>query len=304
MRASMKPIDLPPEPSVLVVALRRLGDVLLTTPLIRSVHRAWPGAKIDALVFAGTAAILQGNPDIHRIIAMPERPTVGETGRLIARLWRRYDLAISTQTGDRPALFALLGGRVRAGLVPPQGSGVGGAFKRLGFRRWTPIVEEIHRVEQMLRIADALGIARVGEVVPPAAAPAQGAGASGTYAVIHAAPMYRYKQWTRDGWRALAAGLADRGLSVIAIGGPDESERRYLEHVWQGVATVHQARWPHTVSLLSAARVYVGPDTAVSHLAAATGCPTVALFGPMDPRIWGPWPRGGLATPWLSSARI
>ena len=40
----MKPIKLPPEPRVLVVALRRLGDVLLTTPLIRSVKRAFPGS--------------------------------------------------------------------------------------------------------------------------------------------------------------------------------------------------------------------------------------------------------------------
>jgi heptosyltransferase III len=177
-------------------------------------------------------------------------------------------------------------------------------FKRLAFRRSTPMVENIHRVEQMLRIADALGIARVAEVVPPAGAPMHSVGASGRYAVIHAAPMYRYKQWTRQGWRALAAGLVERGLSVIAIGGPDESECRYLENVWQGVATVHQATWPHTVSLLSAARLYVGPDTSVSHLAAATGCPTVVLFGPMDPRVWGPWPLGGLTTPWLPSARI
>jgi heptosyltransferase-3 len=36
--------------------------------------------------------------------------------------------------------------------------------------------------------------------------------------------------------------------------------------------------------------VYVGPDTSVTHLAAATGCPTVALYGPTDPRLWAPWP--------------
>ena len=52
------------------------------------------------------------------------------------------------------------------------------------------------------------------------------------------------------------------------------------------------------------ARVYVGPDTSVSHLAAAAGCPTVTLFGPMDPRVWGPWPVGGLETPWQPSGTI
>jgi len=43
------------------------------------------------------------------------------------------------------------------------------------------------------------------------------------------------------------------------------------------------------------ARLYVGPDTSVTHLAAASGCPTIALFGPTDPRLWGPWPEHGLA---------
>ena len=57
-------IALPARPRILVVALRRLGDVLLTTPLIRSLKRAWPDATIDVLVFGGTEGILAGNPDI------------------------------------------------------------------------------------------------------------------------------------------------------------------------------------------------------------------------------------------------
>jgi len=62
---------LPARPRILVVALRRLGDVLLTTPLIRSIRRAWPDATLDVLVFADTAGILESNPDIDRVVAMP-----------------------------------------------------------------------------------------------------------------------------------------------------------------------------------------------------------------------------------------
>ena len=107
----MNRIDLPSRPRILVIALRRLGDVLLTTPLIASLRRAWPDATIDALVFADTAGILQGNPDLDNIVTMPARRTLAQSLALAAKLWRSYDLAVSTQSGDRPTFFALLAGR-------------------------------------------------------------------------------------------------------------------------------------------------------------------------------------------------
>jgi lipopolysaccharide heptosyltransferase III len=294
---------LPSRPRILVVSLRRIGDVLLTTPLIRSLRRAWPEASIDALVFDGTAGILAGNPDINYVITMPQRPGAIATIKLLARLLKRYDLAVSTQSGDRPTLFAMIAGRMHAGLTAPDGPRIGRALKRVLLHRSIP-TENIHRVEQMLRLAQALGIAPVPELVCPAGAEPVGIASGGNCAVIHAAPMFRYKEWAREGWRALAAGLTQRGLTVIAIGGPGEVERDYLDGVWRGVATVHQVRWPETTGLLARARVYIGPDTSVTHLAAAAGCPTVALFGPMDPRVWGPWPIGGLTEPWAASGTI
>src|SRR5512137_2816374 len=91
---------------ILIISLRRIGDLLLTTPLIRSLRRAWPGSEIDVLVFANTAGILAGNPDINRVIATPQRPRMAESARLFAQLWRSYDIAVSTQSGDRPTAFA------------------------------------------------------------------------------------------------------------------------------------------------------------------------------------------------------
>jgi heptosyltransferase-3 len=155
----------------------------------------------------------------------------------------------------------------------------------------------------MLRIADTLGIPRVPDVVYPAAAPLPFSPGDNT-AVIHAAPMFRYKEWTPQGWQALAEALTRRGLSVVAIGGPDPAERRHLDTLWRGKVPIHQLSWQQNVALLQQARLFVGPDTSTTHLAAAAGCPTIALFGPTDPRLWGPWPAGGLDAPWQASGTI
>jgi heptosyltransferase-3 len=293
--------ELPPRARILVVALRRLGDVLLTTPLIRSLRRAWPDAALDVLVFADTAGILEGNPDVDRVVTMPPRPTLAQSVALAARLFKRYHLAVSTQSGDRPTFFALLAGRDHAGPAWP-----GERAKRALLGRSVAAGEGAHRVEEMLRLADALGIPRVAEVVAPVGALAPAHVMTGPYAVIHAAPMFRYKQWTRDGWRALAQALAARGLAVAATGGP--ADRAHLDEVWGNLANVRRLdgllRWPEIAALIAAARLYVGPDTSVTHLAAATGCPTVALYGPTDPRLWGPWPAHGLPTPWAAAGTV
>jgi heptosyltransferase III len=297
-------INLPARPRILVVALRRLGDVLLTTPLIRSIRRAWPDASVDALVFANTAGILQGNPDLDRVITLPERPTWSEGVALARQLFKRYALAVSTQSGDRPTMFALLTGRTHAGVVETR---PGAPLKRLMLRRSVPLAAGVHRVEEMLRLADALGIARVPEVVCPVGAP-PGQIPDWPYAVIHAAPMFHYKRWTREGWRAIAAELAHRGLAIVASGGPEAAERRYLDEVWQDNAAISRLdgklSWPELATLLARAEIYVGPDTSVTHLAAASGCPTVALFGPTDPRLWGPWPAGGLQGGWAANGAL
>jgi heptosyltransferase III len=299
----MRPMLLPPEARILVVALRRLGDVLLTTPLIRSVKRAFPAASIEALVFAGTEGILSGNPDLAGIITIAERASIGETLRLLHQLVRRYDLALSTQTGDRPTALAVIAGRQSAG--PRDTSGLSAAIKQLALSRSYPADRAQHRIVELSRLADLIGIAAAREVVCPQGEVRSDALPAYPYAVVHAAPKFIYKRWTIDGWRRLAAGLRVRGLATIVIGAAADSA--YLDAVWRDAEVERRdgaLTWPELSALIGAAQVYVGPDTAVTHLAAATGTQTVALYGPTDPGIWGPWPRGGLDRPWDAAGTI
>ena len=295
------PIRLPSTARILVVALRRLGDVLLTTPLIRSLKHAFPDAAIDALVFAGTEGVLAGNPDLKDILAVPSRPKLRETLALARKIAKRYDLALSTQTGDRPTMLAVIAGRQSAGLL--EADGLAAAAKRVLLSRSCMTDREQHRVRDILQLAELLGIPAAGEVVGPSGAVRPGLVPAKSYVVLHAAPMFTYKRWTADGWRKLAAALRERGLATVVTGAA--SDRAYLDEVWQGgengsdvTRLDGRLEWPELTAVIGGARAYIGPDTAITHLAAASGAPTVALYGPTDPRIWGPWPRGGLDRAW------
>jgi heptosyltransferase-3 len=296
---------------ILVIALRRLGDVLLTTPLIRSLKRAYPNATIDALVFSGTEGVLAGNPDLKSVLTVPARPHLGETLALLKQIAKRYDLALSTQTGDRPTTLAVIAGRQSAGLV--EGEGLASAAKRFLLSRSRAADRERHRVRDILQLAELLDIPAVAELVGPVGPLRPGLVPLQSYAVLHAAPMFIYKRWTIDGWRKLSAALRERGLPVVVTGAA--SDRSYLDEVWPGdgsgchgshdvVRLDGRLDWPELAGVIGAARVYVGPDTAITHLAAASGVPTVALYGPTDPRIWGPWPRGGLDQAWAPAGTV
>jgi len=102
--------------------------------------------------------------------------------------------------------------------------------------------------------------------------------------------------------------LSERGLAVVATGGPDPPERAYLDALWGSAPNVIRVdgrlSWQQLTALLRGAGVYGGPDTSMTHLAAAAGCPTVALYGPASPHRIGPWPVGGLAPMWQPAADI
>lgn len=300
--------------SILVVVTRRIGDVLLATPVIRSLKRAWPDAVIDALVFDGTDGVLAANPDLRTVLTVAARPARGAHGRLARRLWRRYDLALSLIPGDRPTLYAWLAGRRSAGLVidaPDQ-----------RWKRWlldhavnhdsahTHTLELYLRVLAPLRVAPQRAVVAAWRDTDAARVDAllAGAGVDGAFAVLHPSPMFPYKAWSAAGWRALGAWLAARGLRVVLTGGPAADERAAvaaLAHALPAaVDLAGRCSLPEIACLLARARLYVGPDTAITHLAAALDVPTVALFGPSDPVKWGPWPaqHAAAGNPWTRYA--
>lgn len=293
-----------PAEKILVVVTRQIGDVLLATPLLRSLRLAYGHALLDVLVYRGTEGILQGNPDVNHLFTVSKDPGLREYLSLVSRIFRRYDLALTTQGGDRPALYTLEAAPQRVNIVPPHRPQE--AWKRLIAKGWTELDDrDTHTVIQNLRLCDVLDIPRHYDVIPPESPESSRAlkkrlpfDMDGRpYAVFHMVPLRYYKRWTLEGWAELADHLAAKGFSIVITGGGDEEEKAYLRSAVSSMSRsvvnlAGELTFREVTSLLRSCRVYVGPDTAVTHLAAATGAPTVALYGPTNPVKWAPWPCG------------
>jgi heptosyltransferase III len=293
---------LKPPKSILVIVTRRIGDVLLTTPLIRSLKLAWPDAAVDVLVFSGTEGVLSANSDLRKVITVPENARDKSHLTMLFSLTRRYDLSISTLPGDRPTFYAWLTGRHRIGFIL---SGAKNLWKRLMLSHGTFFDDRnTHTVLMNLALADLLGIQRNYNVVVDWKSTDRERVECllpnvliKPYAILHIFPKYNYKMWCREGWLEIARWLTAQGIDIVLTGGKDLHELAYIaslqQHMPSGTTNIAgKLSLAELAFLISKAKIYVGPDTAVTHMAAALGVPTVALYGPTNIVKWGPWPKG------------
>jgi heptosyltransferase-3 len=287
--------------SIVVVVTRQIGDVLLTTPLIHAARQLGPEAAIDVLGFEGTLGMLRGNPEVRTLVATPPRLGFGGGLRLARRLWRRYDLALIAETSDRAHLMGAIAARRRAGLVPAQGSSRGWKQRLLEHAVTSAgDLGERHVVQEKLQLLEPWlhGMVPEARLLAPPSVPLPQELAQRLrpgYLVVHTPSMWRYKEWPRGHFRELIRLLALAGRQVVLTGGPAAADRETVQAM-EGAAEpallldAGVLDFGQLAGLLRGAALYIGPDTSVSHLAAACGIPVLAIFGPTNPQRWAPWP--------------
>jgi predicted lipopolysaccharide heptosyltransferase III len=282
---------------ILIINLAFIGDVLLSTPVARALSAAFPGAAIDMMVTPLTAPIARGNPYIKDVIEYDKRgkhKRFRELLHLIGQVRaRRYDLAVATNFAPRGAMLAWAAGIPTRVGYDAQHAGLfltrAAAAKRTAVR---------HEAENYLDVLGPLGITTADTSLALAINPLDAAALGGKVrrspgkklVLICPAGSYRHKSWTNHGYVALIQALSPVADCCL-IGG--QAEGPLLEQINRKAADVAQV-YPGTLTLgeLAAltkeADLVVTVDTAPLHIAQAVGTPVVALFGPTDPRIWGP----------------
>jgi heptosyltransferase-2 len=98
------------------------------------------------------------------------------------------------------------------------------------------------------------------------------------------------KKWPTENYAELAKALASDGASVWILGGPLEKElaAQIVSHAGQGVHDLTGNDLRDAIVALKVADLAVSNDSGLMHIAAAIGTPTIGIFGPTDPRLWGP----------------
>lgn len=292
---------------ILLLRLERIGDLLMTHQAIVRARRVWPDARIDLAVGHWNAPLARLIPEVSglEILDVPWLAREG-TGlswpALIARArgWRtqRYDLVVNFEPDIRSNLLAWLSGAPRRAGYWTAG---GGAFLTDALA-YDPAA---HVSANALRLLDTLS-----GTSSPAGAPGprlqldsastaaaqdvlEGAAAGHRLVGLHVSGGRPSKQWHLDRFADVGRQLAaEGGITLVLTGSAGDRPMVDIVKAHLGDAPVIDTAGaldlPVTAAVLSRLTMLITGDTGPMHLAAAVGTPVVALFGPSDPRRYGP----------------
>lgn len=303
----MAPIPAQDIQRILITRLRFLGDVVLSTPLVRAVRRAFPKAQIAYLTEKPYGEVLENNPNLNLIISL-ERKEIASLfltqrafahAAFIKRLrGKNFDMVIDLLGNPRSGLLSLLSGAAYR---------LGPARRRRAAYYTHPVPEpdRIHnQIETHLEFLRPLG-------VDPAKANQktevfltteerkearsylkENRLASRPLVIIHPGASWPAKRWLPERFAQAAERLKDKlGATILLLAGPEEhalvrevaQKMKEPPHIAGGLSI------RRLCSLLEACDLFLTNDAGPMHIACALKKPTLALFGPGDPRTWFPY---------------
>ena len=266
---------------ILFIASSRIGDAVLASGLIKRLHDEIAHARFTIVAGPISAPLFADTPGLERLIVMEKSKGGGHW----FKLWSRVR------------------GRNWGLIVDRRGSGVSRFLraKRRAIHRTRP-GEPAHKVIEAARLL------KLGDdppapylfTSPETEARADALLAHGSGPILAMAPAANWmgKAWPAERFALLAVQLMQKGQPfekgrLLILGGPDD--RRAAESLRRSLPRERWIDLTGQVDLLTAyaclkrARLFVGNDSGLMHLAAAAGAPTVGLFGPSDERLYAPW---------------
>ncbi len=300
-------MQIPKVNRILISRLRFIGDVVLTTPVIRALKRQYPQAALYYLAEAGPAAVLAHHPDLEGVIVLPDNllPT-----RSILTRWReqvrfirslrkgRFDLAIDLFGNPRSALLTLAtGAKYRVGYdVRGRGRAYNVKIERSASRRVVDAYLDAVRTIGIPAADDRTEVYCSADEVQWAESWLVDRGLDGTCALVALNPgaSWPAKTWSAKQFAELTRGLTKvLNATVLLIAPPGKREIATDVNALSGYACpiLETDSLTRLAALIRRCDLFVSNDCGPMHIAVAAGTPTIGLFGPSQPEIWFPYPN-------------
>ncbi len=290
--------------NVLIIKLRYIGDVLLATPTLRAIKAARPEVRLTMMVNRGTEDVLSGNPDVDDIMILDKGSLAAQWQLIVGLRRRRFDTVIDLTDGDRSAFLSWVS-------VAPVRIGFNDEHRWRG-RCYTEVVQPVpgvrHRIDRDLEALKPVNIPAGSEdprlwLTPEEEKSADqlldqlGIQRSQSMVILQPGARYWFKAWPPERFAELADRLTAEYRCQVLIGGSsqDGDLAQKIRRMAQSRPTIlaGRASIKQFAAIAKQSALFVGSDSGAMHIATAVDTPVVALFGPSDPREWGP--RGGPA---------
>ncbi len=288
---------------VLVVKLRSIGDTVLSTPSLFALKRFLPNASIDIVLEDWVAPVLEGHPHVDNILTVAKGSTASRV-RLIPQLRaNRYDVVYNLHGGSTATMLTRASGAShRVGYSTYQHAWLHNHIAPSPLSLWSQA--KLHSVEQQLGLLGWTGVpvsdrpptllTVTNEAADDVSGKLKGFGLDQTpFVALHPAAAFATKQWQAKNFARVVDELKRLELPVVVI--TTESEANIVSEIRANTSNEVQSltnlSLPEITALLSRARLFVGNDSGIAHMAAAVNAPSVVIFGSSNRAHWSPWTR-------------
>jgi len=279
---------------ILALQLKRIGDLVLTTPALRALRATWPEAHVTLGVMDGTAPLLPAIASVHSGIVFGPRRGWTPWQQVLTGGW---DMCFDFTGNDRSAFATALShakSRVAFEWVRKK------PLRARVYNVWSPSkVREVHTAQHYLDLvatAASNGSLADPDLLPELSLPAdipQPTTIKEPYVLLHPGTARADKYWLPERWGTVAVHLREKhGLATVFTCGPDEYERAHVAAIPNTTSDRSEIQYPKDLlsltALVAGARLVVSCDTGVVHLASALRIPQIILYGPINPFHWRP----------------
>ena len=279
---------MPDQLRILAIRFSSIGDILLTTPLLRALRGRHPAAHLAMLTKEPFSPLVSDNPRLNEVIAFRAGQSLDQLAAELRRREFSHILDLHGSLRSRALRFLLPGAQWSGYRNHRVAREILIRYKRNVYPRDIPVPERYFDAAKALDVrpdGEAPEFFLSQEARDETADWLSAAGLPPERELIALAPgaAHNTKRWPLENWQDLARRLAGDGFSILTVGGPEDADTgQVVADAARGRSANAAGRFglQGTGALLARSSALVSGDTGVMHMATGVGTPVVALFGP------------------------